>query len=69
MHLAELALDFAVNHLEPGGSFLVKIFQGVGFEDYLKLARSHFVKVVTRKPKASRDRSSEQYLVGLGKLE
>jgi 23S rRNA (uridine2552-2'-O)-methyltransferase len=69
MYLAELALDFAVKHLVPGGSFLVKIFQGVGFEDYLKLARSHFAKVVTRKPKASRDRSSEQYLVGLGKLE
>jgi 23S rRNA (uridine2552-2'-O)-methyltransferase len=65
MHLAELALDFAVHHLAPGGSFLVKVFQGVGFEDYLK----HFAKVVTRKPKASRDRSSEQYLVGLGKLE
>ena len=69
MHLAELALDFAVNHLAPGGAFLVKVFQGVGFEDYLKLMRSHFAKVVVRKPKASRDRSSEQYLVGLGKLE
>jgi len=69
MHLAELALDFAVNHLAPGGSYVVKVFQGVGFEDYLKLMRSHFAKVVTRKPKASRDRSSEQYLVGLGKLE
>ena len=69
MYLAELALEFAVKHLAPGGSFVVKIFQGVGFEDYLKLARGHFEKVVTRKPKASRDRSSEQYLVGLGKLE
>ena len=69
MHLAELALDFAVNHLAPGGSFLVKVFHGVGFEDYLKLMRDHFTKVVARKPKASRDRSSEQYLVGLGKLE
>lgn len=69
MHLAELALDFAVNHLAPGGSFLVKVFQGAGFEDYLKLMRNHFSKVVARKPKASRDRSSEQYLVGLGKLE
>lgn len=69
MYLAELALDFAAKHLAPGGSFVVKIFQGVGFEDYLKLARGHFEKVITRKPKASRDRSSEQYLVGLGKLE
>jgi 23S rRNA (uridine2552-2'-O)-methyltransferase len=69
MHLAELALDFSVQHLKPGGAFLVKVFQGVGFEDYLKLMRSHFDKVVVRKPKASRDRSSEQYLLGLGKRE
>jgi len=67
IHLAELALEFAVQHLKPGGAFLVKVFQGVGFEDYLKLMRSHFGKVVTRKPKASRDRSSEQYLLGLEK--
>lgn len=67
IHLAELALEFAVQHLKPGGAFLVKVFQGVGFEDYLKLMRSHFVKVVTRKPKASRDRSSEQYLLGIEK--
>lgn len=69
MHLAELALDFAVQHLTPGGAFLVKVFQGEGFEAYQKLMRSHFAKVVTRKPKASRDRSSEQYLLGQGKLE
>jgi len=68
MYLAELALDFSVNHLQPGGAFLVKLFQGAGFEDYIKLVRSHFARVVTRKPKASRDRSSEQYLLGLGKL-
>ncbi|TAJ83044.1 MAG: RlmE family RNA methyltransferase [Gallionellaceae bacterium] len=69
IHLAELALYFAVQHLKPGGTFLVKVFQGVGFEDYLQLMRSHFAKVVTRKPKASRDRSSEQYLLGIGKRE
>ncbi len=69
MYLAELALEFASNHLMSGGSFVVKVFQGVGFEDYLKLMRRHFSKVLARKPKASRDRSSEQYLVGLGKLE
>lgn len=69
MHLAELALDFSVHHLQPNGAFLVKLFQGAGFEDYIKLVRSHFARVVTRKPKASRDRSSEQYLLGLGKLE
>ena len=69
LYLAELALDFAVKHLVGGGSLVVKVFQGTGFEDYLKSMRNHFLKVVARKPKASRDRSSEQYLVGLGKLE
>jgi 23S rRNA (uridine2552-2'-O)-methyltransferase len=69
MHLAELALEFAMQHLKPGGAFLVKVFQGVGFEDYLKLMRGNFVKVVTRKPKASRDRSSEQYLLGIEKKQ
>ena len=69
MHLAELALDFSAHHLQPGGAFLVKVFQGVGFEDFIKLMRGHFARVVTRKPKASRDRSSEQYLLGLGKVE
>jgi len=69
MELAELALDFSVHHLNPGGAFLVKVFQGVGFEDYVKLMRSHFGRVMTRKPKASRDRSSELYLLGREKLE
>lgn len=69
MHLAELALDFASSHLQPGGAFLVKVFQGAGFEDFIKLMRHRFGKVVTRKPKASRDRSSELYLLGLEKLE
>jgi 23S rRNA (uridine2552-2'-O)-methyltransferase len=69
MYLAELALDFAVSHLAPGGSFVAKVFQGTGFEDYIKLMRTHFAKVVARKPKASRDRSNEQYLVGLGKVQ
>jgi 23S rRNA (uridine2552-2'-O)-methyltransferase len=69
MHLVELALDFASNHLRPGGALLVKAFQGAGFEDFMRLMRSHFAKVVVRKPKASRDRSSEQYLLGLERLE
>ncbi len=69
IELAELALDFASNHLQPGGAFLVKVFQGAGFEDYVKLMRGHFARVVTRKPKASRDRSSELYLLGLERLE
>ena len=69
MHLAELALGFALEHLGPDGSFLVKVFQGAGFEEFLKLMRGCFARVVTRKPKASRDRSSEVYLLGSGKLE
>ena len=68
MHLAELALDFAMRHLKPGGSFLVKVFHGVGFEDYMKLMRRHFAHVLTRKPDASRDRSSELYLLGKEKI-
>ncbi len=67
IHLAELAMEFALEHLKPGGSFLVKVFQGVGFEAFLKLMKSRFAKVVTRKPKASRDRSSELYLLATEK--
>ncbi len=69
MHLAELAMEFALEHLKPDGSFLVKVFQGAGCEDFIKLMRSRFARVVSRKPKASRDRSSEVYLLGSGKLE
>lgn len=66
MHLGELALEFSVEWLKPGGNFLVKLFIGSGFDDYVKVMRQHFDKVATRKPKASRDRSSEVYLLGLG---
>jgi 23S rRNA (uridine2552-2'-O)-methyltransferase len=69
IHLAELAMEFALEHLRPGGNFLVKVFQGAGFEDFLRLMRSRFAKVVSRKPKASRDRSSEVYLLATAKLE
>jgi 23S rRNA (uridine2552-2'-O)-methyltransferase len=68
MYLCELALDFCVHHLKPGGNFLVKVFQGAGFEPFLKAMRGSFRQVVTRKPKASRDRSSEIYLLGKGLL-
>ncbi len=67
MYLAELAMDFALDWLEPQGSFLVKVFQGAGFTEYLELMRQHFQRVATRKPKASRDRSSELYLLATGK--
>jgi len=69
MHLCELALEFAVQNLNSNGSFLVKVFQGAGFEAFFKQMRASFEKVVTRKPKASRDRSCELYLLGSGKLE
>ena len=63
-YLAELALDFARQHLKPEGAFLIKVFQGAGFEDYVRALRAAFVSVATRKPKASRDRSREVYLLG-----
>lgn len=69
MHLAELALEFALAHLKPDGSFLVKVFQGVGFEDFHRLVRNNFTRVVTRKPKASRDRSTEVYLLASEKKQ
>jgi 23S rRNA (uridine2552-2'-O)-methyltransferase len=66
LDLAELALDFALNHLKPQGNFLVKAFQGAGFDAFLKLLRSRFTAVAVRKPDASRSRSSEVYLLGKG---
>lgn len=62
--LCELALDFAVNWLKPDGAFLVKVFQGIGFEDYRSAMRQAFEQVLIRKPDASRDRSTEVYLLG-----
>ena len=67
MYLTELALAFSQQWLKPTGNFLVKVFIGAGFDDMVKTMRQQFDKVVTRKPKASRDRSSEVYLLGLGK--
>jgi 23S rRNA (uridine2552-2'-O)-methyltransferase len=63
MYLAELAFDFCQKALKKGGDYLVKVFQGEGFDDYLKLLRDHFEQVVIRKPKASRPRSREVYLL------
>jgi len=65
-YLAELALEFSANWLKPDGIFLVKVFQGAGFEDYMKQMRSVFKSVMVRKPKASRDSSREVYLLGRG---
>jgi 23S rRNA (uridine2552-2'-O)-methyltransferase len=66
MYLVELALDFALTNLKKQGCFLVKVFQGEGFDAYLKAMRAGFNKVVTRKPDASRARSREVYLLGRG---
>lgn len=62
--LCELALDFTANWLKPDGAFLVKVFQGVGFEDFRAQMRQAFEQVLIRKPEASRDRSNEVYLLG-----
>ena len=66
MLLAELAHDFAKSHLRRGGGYLVKLFQGEGFDAYIKLLRTGFEKVNLRKPKASRGRSREIYALATG---
>jgi 23S rRNA (uridine2552-2'-O)-methyltransferase len=63
MELAELALDFALKVLNDKGGFLVKVFQGDGFDPFLVSLRQNFKKVIIRKPKASRDRSREVYIL------
>ncbi|QFY88256.1 23S rRNA (uridine(2552)-2'-O)-methyltransferase RlmE [Magnetovirga frankeli] len=67
IYLCELALDFARECLKPGGDFLVKVYQGEGFEPFLREMRASFTKVQTRKPEASRSISREVYLLGRGK--
>ncbi|MGV7235538.1 MAG: RlmE family RNA methyltransferase [Nitrosomonadaceae bacterium] len=67
MHLAELALEFSMAQLNSDGNFLVKVFQGSGFEQFMNIMRMSFKQVATRKPKASRVRSNEIYLLGLKK--
>jgi len=66
MHLAELARDFAQDWLKPGGALLVKLFHGVGFDDYVRDLRRRYDKVVVRKPAASRARSAEVYALATG---
>ena len=66
MHLAELGLEFSRNWLKPDGAFLVKVFQGYGFEEFVREMRQVFSTVSSRKPDASRDRSAELYLLGKG---
>ena len=66
IYLVELALDMARQVLAPGGTFVSKIFQGEGFDELFRDARNSFGKVLTRKPKASRPRSREVYVVATG---
>lgn len=66
MYLCELALDFARQQLKSGGSLVVKAFHGAGFDDFIRDARTSFSRVVTRKPKASRSKSREVYMVATG---
>lgn len=67
MLLAELAAEFAEHHLKAGGTFLTKLFQGQGFDAYIRRLRSQYAQVSIRKPKASRARSSEVYALATGR--
>ena len=67
MYLAELALAFVRDHLKPGGTFVVKLFQGTDFDGFVREVRALFDKVQVRKPKASRPRSREVYLLARGR--
>ncbi len=66
MYLTELAFDFSSKMLKPGGSMLMKVFHGTGFDDLVKQVRLQFERVVIRKPLASRARSRETYLLAKG---
>lgn len=66
LHLAELAHEFAKSWLKHGGSFLIKLFQGDGFDAYVKELRTSFTSLKVRKPQASRDRSREVYALATG---
>jgi 23S rRNA (uridine2552-2'-O)-methyltransferase len=64
LHVCELALDFALAHLKPQGSLLVKAFNGSGYSQIVETFKRHFVTVAARKPPASRAHSSETFLLG-----
>ena len=65
--LVEQLLWFSIQHLDPNGSCIVKVFQGVGFDTLVKDFRTHFTKVIIKKPKASKDASKEVYLIAIGR--
>jgi len=64
--LVELALEFAQSHMQAGGALVAKVFHGAGYDPVLRRLRQAFLHVKPHKPKASRDRSSETFLVGIG---
>jgi 23S rRNA (uridine2552-2'-O)-methyltransferase len=65
-HLVELAIEFAADHMKPEGAMVAKVFHGGGYDDLVKLFKETFRVVKPLKPKASRDKSSETFLVGVG---
>ena len=65
-HLVELAVEFALSHLTPNGALVCKVFHGSGYGQLVKLFKAHFRIVKPIKPKASRDKSSETFLIGIG---
>lgn len=65
-HLIELAVDFATRHLRPEGALVTKVFHGPGYDELVKLFREHFKVVKPLKPKSSRDKSAETFLIGIG---
>lgn len=65
-HLIELAVDFAIRHLRPEGALVTKVFHGPGYDELVKLFREHFKVVKPLKPKSSRDKSAETFLIGIG---
>jgi 23S rRNA (uridine2552-2'-O)-methyltransferase len=65
-HLCELALEFATQHLQPEGALLVKCFHSSGYSQIVELFKQQFKTVAARKPRASRDKSAETYLLGRG---
>lgn len=65
-HLVELAVDFAQSYMKPEGALVVKVFHGSGYNELVKLFKARFRTVKPLKPKASRDKSSETFLIGIG---
>ena len=68
-HLVELAIDFAHRHMKAEGALVAKVFHGSGYDDLVRLFKANFRTVKRLKPKASRDKSSETFLIGMGQIQ